>query len=214
MPDLADANTPATGQGLNELQAAAKQPAPVALVPPNDPMAQVDGHDNLEKLNLYRAGVNMPPLGQINDEATAYCTNFLDLAPGRLARNEQAFRNAASPNRKVATNLFTFLAGRAQQTFVNLNCQKFTDRRNPFVVTMDGDVVTDATIRNTTAQGQDQEQGRTDPSGTVPTAALVTAPTAGPADQRNTQQQTGNQGNGGKGARPHGRPARTGPTTR
>jgi hypothetical protein len=195
VPDLADNNTPATGQGLNELQAAVEQPAPVALVPPNDPMAQVDGHDNLEKLNLYRAGVNMPPLGQINDEATTYCNDFLDLAPGRLAKNEQAFRNADSPNKKVATNLFTFLVGRAQQTFVNLNCTRFTDRRNPFVVTMDGDVVTDAKIRGTTAQGQDHGQGQTDPAAaTQPTTETRHGSDRPPADQHNTQQQNGDQG--------------------
>src|SRR5947207_837758 len=48
-PDLADPGKTATSLALNELQAAAHQAAPVALVPVNDPMTLVDGKQSVDK---------------------------------------------------------------------------------------------------------------------------------------------------------------------
>ena len=47
-------------QITDELLAAADQPAPVALVPLNDPMTEVNGAQSILKTNLYRMGVDQP----------------------------------------------------------------------------------------------------------------------------------------------------------
>jgi hypothetical protein len=56
-PDLTDNRTPTTSLAPNELQAAAHR-APAALIPPADPMTQV----NVEETNLDRAGVKLPAI--------------------------------------------------------------------------------------------------------------------------------------------------------
>src|SRR6266852_3414028 len=62
VPDLADAGQMVTALPLNELQAAARQAQPVALVPAGDPMVLLNGNININKVNLYRAGVDQPPV--------------------------------------------------------------------------------------------------------------------------------------------------------
>src|SRR5205085_2929029 len=59
-PDLADPGHMTTSLPLNELQAAAHQGAPVALVPSRDPMVLVNNQTNLTKTNTYRVGVDQP----------------------------------------------------------------------------------------------------------------------------------------------------------
>ena len=50
-------------QITDELMAAADQAAPVALVPLNDPMTQVNGAQSMLKTNLFRLGVGQPMVG-------------------------------------------------------------------------------------------------------------------------------------------------------
>src|SRR5258708_16004153 len=57
-PDLADPGQMVTALPLNELQSAAHQAAPVALVPARDPMVLMNGHPDLNKLNAYRVRVD------------------------------------------------------------------------------------------------------------------------------------------------------------
>src|SRR5204862_5711613 len=120
-PNLADNGTPASSLALNELQAAL-QPAPVALVPPNDPMAMNGDNMSLAKTNLYRAGVNQPPLNSLNGVGAAYCKNMVNLQPARLQLDRNLTMRAASPDPAAANNLFTFLAQRLSASFTNLNC--------------------------------------------------------------------------------------------
>jgi hypothetical protein len=93
-PDLTDNRTPTTSLALNELQAAAHR-APAALIPPADPMTQV----NVEKTNLDRAGVKLPAIdpktetrllpGSAHDRTQAPHTDrrLLQTAPSRESGN-------------------------------------------------------------------------------------------------------------------------------
>jgi hypothetical protein len=63
VPDQTNGGKDGTSLPLDELQAAAHQADPVALVPLNDPMTQVNGANSVEKTNLYRAGVDQPLIG-------------------------------------------------------------------------------------------------------------------------------------------------------
>jgi hypothetical protein len=107
---------------LNELQAAAAQVTPMALVPPNDPMVKVNGKPSVAKLNLYRAGVDQPPLTPAVDTAKNYCRNLAGIAPARLRLDRPLTIVAPSPDRAAAKNLFGFLAQRLKASFTDLAC--------------------------------------------------------------------------------------------
>jgi hypothetical protein len=119
-PDLGDGGAMSPALALNELSAAAHQAAPAALTPTSDPMTQVDGRADTGKTNLYRVGVDQPPLpaGQTPEE---YCTNLRDIAQTRLDRDRGFFRAAPSPA-PTADSLYGFLATRYRQSLTNLNC--------------------------------------------------------------------------------------------
>src|SRR5207244_12586714 len=83
--DLANPGAVATALPLDELQAAAHQRAPVALVPTTDPMVVTNNMPDINKLNAYRAGVDQPKAGDANSGNTdVYCTKLRKIAPERL----------------------------------------------------------------------------------------------------------------------------------
>ena len=118
-PDIGDNGNPTPSLALNELQAAAVQGAPVALVPPNDPMTRINGRTSNRKTNLYRLGVNQPRVTDV-DTAANYCTNLMTIAPVRFALDAPVTANAKSPD--PAMNLHDFLAGRFAASLVTLGC--------------------------------------------------------------------------------------------
>src|SRR5581483_79251 len=97
-PDLTAGGTPAPSLALNELQAAATKTTPMALVPPNDPMTQVNGKPSVAKADLYRAGVNQPPLNPAVDTAKNYCRNLATVAAARLTLDRVLTIDAPSPD--------------------------------------------------------------------------------------------------------------------
>ena len=121
-PDLTAGRAMSPSLALNELQAAAAQAPPVALVPSNDPMAQVNGKRSVAKVNLYRAGVNMPPLDPAVDTPKTYCANLAKTAPARLRLDRPFTIDAPSPDPAAANNLFTFLQQRLKTSLTNLGC--------------------------------------------------------------------------------------------
>lgn len=119
-PDLTQGGAAMVGSlALNELSAAQHQAAPVALVPPNDPMVLVNGHSSIAKTILYRVGVGQSPVIAAGSVAT-YCHNLATIAPQRLAADKALFTAATSPD--PAMNLFDFLNGRLTASLQLLNC--------------------------------------------------------------------------------------------
>ena len=123
-PNLGDANNPATSLGLDEIQANAFPANPAALVPVNDPMTLVNGAASNRKTNLYRAGVDQPAL-PVGQTAAQYCKDMDSIQSVRLQQDVNLLINQTSPSAAAASNLFTFLGMRLQQSFGNLNCQNF-----------------------------------------------------------------------------------------
>jgi hypothetical protein len=149
-PDLADNGNPVPALPLNELQAAAFQGAPSALVPANDPFVLVNGQPNLQQLNAYRLGVDQQPAASLADASTTtYCSNLSQIAPARLALDKPFTQARPSPDPAVASNLFTFLAQRFVFTFENqgLNCTGLLKVTDPVTLTFANGVVVDATIQ-------------------------------------------------------------------
>jgi hypothetical protein len=119
-----DGGGTATSLALDEIQANAHQAAPAALVPLNDPMTMIGGASSTTKTNLYRAGVDQPPL-PAGQTPRRYCREMDTIQIARLRLDQSTFSNAASPDPAAATNLFTFLANRLSGSFQNLGCARF-----------------------------------------------------------------------------------------
>jgi hypothetical protein len=151
-PDLADSGQMVPALPLNELQAAAHQGAPVALVPSGDPMVLVNNQRNLDKLNAYRAGVNQPAVQDTQTASTkTYCTNLLNVGVKRIFLDAPFTRLSPSPDPAAANSLFTFLAQRFNATWgadIGLNCQGILGKKSPIKLQMDGDVTVDARLGN------------------------------------------------------------------
>jgi len=152
-PDLADPGQMVTALPLNELQAAAHQAAPAALVPARDPMVLMNGHPNLNKLNAYRVGVDQSKVQSLNAASTkTYCTNLLAIGPQRMLLDAHLTKAAPSADPAAANTLFTFLAQRFVFTFEanGLNCTKWLGVPDPVSVKTDRNgVAIDATINGT-----------------------------------------------------------------
>jgi hypothetical protein len=155
-PDLADPGKMVTAQPLNELQAAAHQANPIALVPARDPMVLVGNNANLDKTNAYRVGVDQPLVQNLQAASTKlYCTNLLAVGPQRMLLDSHMTRAIAAPDPAAANNLFTFLAQRFVTTYgaaaPGLNCAKLIGVPDPISVKTDKNgVAIAATIDGTT----------------------------------------------------------------
>jgi hypothetical protein len=151
VPDLADNGRLTTALPLNELQASVRQRPPIALVPAGDPMVLVNGRPNLQKINLYRAGVDQPPAESLSQASTVtYCKNLLDIAPERLFLDAPLTKQAPSPDPAMANTLFTFLAQRFNTTWgpAGLNCRDLLHQKSPITVTVNAQgVAINATLR-------------------------------------------------------------------
>jgi hypothetical protein len=119
-PDQTNGGAPTPALALNELSAAAHQGTRMALVPVSDPMTQVGGEPSVAKTNLYRAGVDQPPL-PAGQSARAYCADLLRVAPVRLERDAAFLRPAAAPAAGSA-NLLRFLVTRLKTAAGILGC--------------------------------------------------------------------------------------------
>jgi hypothetical protein len=151
-PNLVDNQSPVPALVLDELQAAADQQPPTALVPLTDPMTTVaigtTNQSSLIKTNLYRLGVDQRP-AFITQQAsgTTYCQNLLQTGMPRLQRDQQLTSKGLSPDAAVASNLFTFLAQRFQASYNMLNCAQLLNIPNPVTTQTDGNgVVISATF--------------------------------------------------------------------
>jgi hypothetical protein len=198
IPDLANNGTMVSTLATDELQAAANQLAPVALVPAGDPMVLVNNNTNLSKTNLYRVGVDQPPARSLNGASTAmYCTNLINTGIPRLQANMQILSNAASPDAGAANSLFTFLANRLSQTLGagGINCVGLLNIQNPITLTTDGNgVVTAATLTPAatgTGTGTAVATGTAAATSTVIATAVATGTPAATAVATGTPAGTG-----------------------
>jgi hypothetical protein len=173
-PDLTNNGQPVGSLALDELMAAADQQAPIALVPTNDPMTLNNNNASLTKTNLYRAGVDQPAVNQATDTPTAYCQNLVTVGQQRTQLDKNLTINGPTPSAAMATNLFTFLANRLNQSFTNLGCMNLLHINNPVTVTVNGAGV--ATAATFAAAGG----APVTTCGPTPPTATSTPMTAGP----------------------------------
>jgi len=150
VPDLADPGQMTTALPLNELQAEAHQPMPVAFVPANDPMVLKNTtRIDIDKVNAYRIGVDQPWVTSINQaDPKAYCQNLVDTGAPRIIKDVTFTAQWTSPDPAMGNTLFTFLAQRFAASYTNLNCQHFLGKKSPIAVKLNGDGVAVKVIFN------------------------------------------------------------------
>ena len=162
VPDLANNGAPAESQALDELQAAAYQAAPQALVPAADDMTLTPGgRPDVHKADLYRENIDQP-LAANSDQANTmdYCLNLISLGIPRLVADRFVFAGFPSAIPSVGDNLWTLLAARLDNTLAapvgtGLGCVGTVDKpggllhmKDPIHLTLDGDgVAVAATIK-------------------------------------------------------------------
>ncbi len=129
LPNQADNGGLASALPLDELQAAAwagqQGSGPVALVPLNDPITlDNDGNFSTDKTDAYRSIVDMAPL-PAGESPSEYCSDLEQIQGSRLQEDVNLLIKGQSPAPDEANNLFTFMAIRLKQSFVNLHCAAF-----------------------------------------------------------------------------------------
>jgi hypothetical protein len=144
---------------LNELQARMEQKTPVALIPANDPMAQLSGNEDILKVNLYRLGVDQPVGNSFADmDPARYCRQMLRIAPGRMFMDQGKLTAFRTPDAGAANSLFTFMAERFVASYQILNCESLIQQADPITVTTDTNgVATGATLNTLTYSEQIQD---------------------------------------------------------
>jgi hypothetical protein len=193
-PDQSSDMQPSGSLPLDELSAAANQQAPVALVPLNDPMTLVNANQSTTKTNAYRVGVDQLPIdgGGDNGAAATYCMNLFNNQAGiaRVFKDKAMFQLAPSVDAAMATNLFTFLAMRANQSFTNLGCGNLLHMANPITLTMNGNQVVTAAVLAVAGQVTTctPTSTTTAPAGATSTTATSTATAAAAAPSTTTTQ--------------------------
>uniref|UniRef100_UPI003F497ECD hypothetical protein n=1 Tax=Pseudonocardia sp. CA-138482 TaxID=3240023 RepID=UPI003F497ECD len=125
-PDQTAGGAQAASLALDELQAE-QQGAPVALVPPADPMVLLNDHRNLIKTNLYRLGTDQALT--FKDNSADYCRQLQLVGAPRLQLDKQFTGGQPSPDIAVAPDLFTFLQQRFTATLQNLGCPKLNPQQ-------------------------------------------------------------------------------------
>jgi hypothetical protein len=181
-PDLADPGQMVAALPLDELQAAAQQAAPVALVPAGDPMVLNNNQPDLNKVNAYRRGVDQSAVGNLDAASTTtYCQHLLATGPARIQLDMQLTQGQASPDPAAANSLFTFLAQRFVASFGanGLNCVGLLNMPDPIAVTNDGNGVAISATFN--AGGNNNGGGNNNNGGNnnTPTTGGDTTPTVG-----------------------------------
>ncbi len=140
VPDLGNGMQPSNSLALDELQAAARQAAPAALVPLNDPMVLADGAMSRIKTDAYRAGVNMPSVGSDPGQSPAqYCRLMTSKGWDRVQRDKAALQGRPSPD-ATADSLYSFVGARLAGSYDALGCAQLLNAANPFTVTQQGGV--------------------------------------------------------------------------
>jgi hypothetical protein len=182
----------------NEIHAAHMQQGAIAYIPKGDPMTRVVTNGapipSLVKINAYRKGVNQPQITSLDQAPTNwFCVHMLEQLP-RLQMNKALFSTQLSPDPAAATNLFTFLANRFSQSYMNLKCDIILDVVNPVTLTMANNVVTDATftiVDKITLDDPDPYQQPTTPPPTpsVPTPPIIPPTTPPPTTPSPTTPQ-------------------------
>ena len=81
--------------------------------------------------------MQMLPAGE---SPAAYCSDMEQIQGKRLQQDVNLLLNAPSPSAAAADNLFTFMAMRLQQSFMNLNCGNF-GQQNDVSFSSDGNGV-------------------------------------------------------------------------
>jgi hypothetical protein len=176
-PYVDNPGTSGPALALSELQANAKQAAPIGLVPLNDPdtLLTNGGTVSTDKTNQYRLGVNQPVVsaGANSGALVPYCNDMVAVAPLFFKGFENVFITQTTPAATVGNNLFTFLCERYLMSLTQLTCPPAAVQ--PVVCQVDGTGAATScviTLANTTSTSANSNTTK------ASTTALVTQTSA------------------------------------
>lgn len=203
-PSLDNPGEKVPALALQELQAGARQQAPIALVPLNDPdcLLTVSGAVSPAKTNAYRLGVNQPLLTAQGPDSGAldfYCNGMMSIAPGFLLSNEDVFAKQTSPAPSLGNNLFTFMCARYLMSLMQLGCAP--NAQQPVqIATNGGGVATACTIQNAAAATAATTTTLSQVAASTTRAATIAKSTHYPFERPAVGQfRVGRGGRGGRG---------------
>jgi hypothetical protein len=154
-PDLGNHGAPTTSQALDELFAARNEPKNAALVPENDGMVtDLAGSIDVAKTNLYRSEIGQSLVTSQNQASSSpqmFCQNLINIQGAFVAANQNLLQAGPSPVPTAGDSLYTFLAGRLQGSFDNLNCANF-GLHDPVSMSTNGAGAVDQATINTAPQ--------------------------------------------------------------
>ena len=138
-PDITDPNVSLPSLALNELSASQLGiNQNVAIVQSGNPMCLLNDAPNLQKLNLYRQGVDQPVIQNLDPNSNLnYCNKMAQITGPFLAMHSLLLKASQSPNTNIANNLLNFLADRFFNSWTQLNCLSLTTHTSPITVTRD-----------------------------------------------------------------------------
>lgn len=143
---LTELGQSAQALALDELQADWLQPSPQSIIPDFNPQVTVNGVINVQKRNLYRAGVGQNQ--SLSGDQRTWCHNYATVAPQRFVKLQTIATSAESPDPTTSSNLFTFCCNKFTGSFQELNCSSLLGIPNPVtLVTQPGGMVTGCSIQ-------------------------------------------------------------------
>jgi hypothetical protein len=137
--NLVHKNIKQSSVALNEIQAnLIPISLDVALVPSFNPMVLDNNLESIEKVNLYRDGVNQPHILSLDiNNNINYCIKMSNLTPPFLIKHESEFSNMISPVENISNNLLNFLAFRFEKSWEILKCKELTKIDSPITTILD-----------------------------------------------------------------------------
>ncbi|KAJ3337474.1 hypothetical protein HDU93_001026 [Gonapodya sp. JEL0774] len=158
-PNLADPGVTVGSLALNELQAAKFQAAPIALVPPNDPMVLTTAAAAMSqaKQNAYRAATDQGTGTGATPEALTYCQNYLAVNAPSIITDAKFTKGFTTPDPANGVDLYTFLGQRFAASWAGLGCDALDKNvvylnpkvMLPIIANRDGNGVTQSLTFNT-----------------------------------------------------------------
>ena len=100
--------------------ATAARTTPVALVPLNDPMTQVNGHNNRARPTRSRYELDQALIGQGGELAEDYCEDMMQIGIQRVQQDSGKSPTSRPSCRTRATTCSRFMAAPASASFENL----------------------------------------------------------------------------------------------
>ena len=202
-PSVDDPGSMVPALALSELQAAAKQAAPIGFVPLNDPdtLLTATGAVSVDKTNAYRLGVNQPVVGSGVDagDLVSYCQAMVEVGPPFFKGFEDVFLGQPTADAAVGNNLFTFMCERYLMSLTQLTCPQSAIPVQPVVCQTNGAGVATSCTITLSGNSTDSTGGKTNPDSTTSSTSTSVSSSVSSTKTASGKNNGGSGSNNGSG---------------